>query len=90
VALALSGELSPAARQAIIDAYNTDPSFATLDIENIIEVGGILGAFAGEAYGNNNSLSEQLSKEKYISSITHDELAFERYEADGAAMLAFE
>lgn len=94
VALALSGELSPATRNAIVKAYKEDPSFSTLNLSSISEVGGILGSFAGEAYRRDNSFSEQLMVDRYVTSITWDpknnkESAFDRYKYDGPAMLAF-
>lgn len=76
LALGYVFEVDPNTRAAIINAYEADPSFSTLDDATIVEVSGILGAIAGEAARTNRTVAQQIAYPKYLSSVTHDGKAF--------------
>lgn len=95
-ALVFSGELSPEARRAIVEAYEENPDFSTLDISIISEAGGIIGASAGQAYATGNTLSDQLAVGAgrpltvggaYMSSIQNGS-AYNNLESDGEDAMA--
>jgi hypothetical protein len=75
-ALAFAHEIPASYRNAIVAAYNLDPSLKTLDPEVAKAAAQQLNAFTNQAALNNRTLAEQLGVRSYVSSITIDKQAF--------------